>query len=70
MKPSRKLNKKTGVVLVDFIVAASLVALVTLSIVWLIVHLWVYNFLSLESYYLARSRLYGNTQSCESSKII
>lgn len=57
-------------VIVDFVVASTLVLLASATIFWVVMHLWAYNFLNLESYYLARSRLYGNTVSCGSADAV
>lgn len=68
MKPLRMPSKKNGTVLVDFIVASSLAMLASGSIIWLVLHLWVYNFVNTEAFYLARAGLYGNTYVCQPSE--
>lgn len=65
MKPLKTLiNKKSGVILVDFITVAGLALVFTLVAVWLALHTWSYSYLNTEAYYLARASLYGNAHMC------
>lgn len=70
MKPLRMLNKKSGIVLADLLVASSLIMLSTICVIWVILHLWVYNFVNTEAYYLARASLYGNTHLCRPAETL
>ncbi len=55
---------KNGVIIVDVLQASTLVLLVLCGVFVVVTHLWTRVYLESESFYLARSRLYQNTNSC------
>jgi hypothetical protein len=63
-------NKKRGGVLIETLLSLSL-QLCTLCTLYVVsFKIWSKSFTNLESFYLLRARLYGNTENCNESKLV
>jgi hypothetical protein len=63
-------TKNKGSIFIENIVGLALLVSTLIGLSFLNFRIWAESFTNIESFYISRARLYGNTQDCRASTIV